>query len=164
MKFEASKLLTAPIDEVWRSMDDPVVLAKCAPGCRSLEREGEDTYRANLELGVAAVRGRYRARVQITDRKCTAEQGLLHVSVHGDGDNGFLNGQGDVHLEARPQGTLVRYEIDANIGGRLAQVGQRMLGGVAKLLAGQFFDNLEAELQRRLVNLSSEFPPSTGSG
>jgi len=149
MRLEASRLIAAPLDEVWDSLDDPELLARCGPGCKSLERLSEDEFLADLELGVAAVKGRYRALVKLSDKRREEDRCRLHVAISGEGTSGFVNGDGEVFLERQSDGTLVSYRIEAGIGGRLAQVGQRLLSGVGKLLAGQFLAKLEAELGSR---------------
>ncbi len=146
MDLHGQKVLKVAIDPLWEAMDDPDLLARSAPGCKRLEAIGDGEYIAVVELGVAAVKGRYTARVRMSDKRREAASGSLHVALKGDGDSGFLTGEGDVRLETVEQGTRVSYEAAVTVGGRVAGVGQRVLRGIANMLIGQFFKSLEEEL------------------
>ena len=147
MDLHGQKVLEVTIDSLWDAMDDPELLARSAPGCKRLEAIGDGEYRAVLELGVAAVKGRYTARVRMSEKQRDAAAGRFHVTLKGDGDSGFLTGEGDIRLETVDQGTRVSYEAAVTVGGRVAGVGQRVLRGIANMLIGQFFKSLEAELR-----------------
>ena len=147
MDLHGQKVLKVTIDSLWEAMDDPDLLARSAPGCERLEALGDGDYLAVVELGVAAVKGRYTARVQMGKKQRDADAGSFHVTLKGDGDSGFLTGEGDVRFETVDQGTRVSYEAAVTVGGRVAGVGQRVLRGIANMLIGKFFKSLEEELR-----------------
>lgn len=152
MEIRGTRTLKTRIDRLWDALDNPDLLARCAPGCKELELVGDGEYRALLELGVAAIKGRYVSRVTITDRERTDGSGSLRVAISGDGDSGFLHGTGQVQLEDRGTGTYVAYHANVTVGGKVAGIGQRVLGGIANMLINQFFKSLEKELQRAEVS------------
>ena len=144
MKVEGSHTIRAPREKVWRMLQDPDVLAKTTPGVKSMEREGEDRYRATLELGVGPVRGTFEGHVEITDKR---EPEAMTLAVEGQGGPGGVKAEGRLRLQEEGDSTVVHYEGEPQISGRLAAVGGRLVGGVAKKLAGQFFERLDKEAQ-----------------
>jgi uncharacterized protein len=142
MRLEGSHTIAAPRDKVWRMLHDPEVLARCAPGVKSLAADGENRYRATLELGIGPVRGTFQGHLAITEQQ---EPEAMTLSVEGSGGPGGVKGQGRLRLVEEGHQTVVHYEGEPRLSGRLAGVGSRLVGGVAKKLAGQFFDNLERE-------------------
>lgn len=143
MLVRGDRLINSPPDRVWVALNDPVVLAKCTPGCQLLESKGDSAYRLVVELGVAAVRGRYEGEVTISD---IVPNTSYRMTITGDGLLGFMKGEGTVSLQPVGEKTRVSYVMDAQVGGKLAGVGQRVLGGIAKMLSGKFFSTLEREL------------------
>ncbi len=143
MLVRGDKLINSPPDRVWAALNDPQVLAKCAPGCQLLEPKGDSVYRLVLELGVAAVRGRYEGEVAISD---IVPNTSYKMTITGDGLLGFMKGEGTVSLQPVDEKTRISYVMDAQVGGKVAGVGQRVLGGIAKVLSGKFFSALEREL------------------
>ncbi len=144
MEIKGDKLVKSPPDVVWAALNDHEVLARSTPGCQLLEPTGDSTYKVVVELGVAAVKGRYDGEVRIFD---VVPDSSYRVSVDGTGALGFMKADGQISLEPEGADTRVRYLMDAQIGGNLAGVGQRVVGGVAKMLAGKFFSALEKELK-----------------
>lgn len=136
MRLSGQHRVDAAREIVWRALLDPAVLAACLPGCEVLERDGPDAYSATLSLGVGSVRGRYSGRVEIGDR---LEPERFRMRVEGRGLPGFVRGTVDVTLETDGPMTIVSYDADGQVGGVVAGVGQRMLTGVGRMLAGQFF-------------------------
>ncbi|PYS84095.1 MAG: carbon monoxide dehydrogenase [Acidobacteria bacterium] len=144
MKIEGTHELRAPRERVWQALVDPSVLQRCIPGCERLERTGEDSYAATLRTGVGAIKGVFQGSVRLEDMSVPTH---YRIVVDGKGQPGFLKGAGDLDLEERDGGTVVRYAGDVQVGGTLASVGQRMIQGAAKMMAAQFFTALEAEAQ-----------------
>ena len=144
MDIKGDKLVKSPPDKVWAALNDHEVLARSTPGCQLLEPKGDSTYKVIVELGVAAVRGKYEGEVRIFD---VVPDSSYKISIDGTGVLGFMKAEGTISLEPEGAGTRVRYVMEAQIGGNLAGVGQRVVGGVAKMLAGKFFSALEKELQ-----------------
>ncbi|NLJ52537.1 MAG: carbon monoxide dehydrogenase subunit G [Intrasporangiaceae bacterium] len=144
MKISGSNRLTAPADEVWKAMLDPAVLARSLPGCESLTTTGPDEYAMRVTMGVAAIRGTYDGEVAITDKN---EPDSLRLKATGSGAPGTIDAVVDVRLaEADGGGTALSYDADATVGGTIGGVGQRMLAGVTRKTAAQFFSALDAEI------------------
>lgn len=143
MKVEGSYTYDAPRDRVWAVLMNPEALKACVPGLESLTPTGENAYEANLKVGVAAIRGSYKGTIKLTD---LAEPSSYRMNVEGKGGSGFVKGVADIELVDQGGTTLVNVKGDGNVGGPVAGVGQRMMGGVAKMLMGQFFDCLKKQL------------------
>jgi 2-furoyl-CoA dehydrogenase large subunit len=137
--------LSAPVAEVWRRLLDPRELAAIIPGCRGLTQDGPDSYSAQVVIGVAAVRGTYQAHIELRDKR---EGSSLRLVGKASGALGFGSGSGFVSLRPEPGGrTRLEYRYEADIGGKVAAVGQRMLGSVIRYLIAQFFHSLERRIR-----------------
>ncbi len=145
------RLLPAAREDVWRALLDPDALAAVIPGCHALERTGENSYRAEVSLGVGPVRGRFRAGVRLSDLDPPHRATL---SGELTGPLGSSRGEGRVRLDSADGGARVSYDYTVEIGGKAAAVGGRMLEGAARALVGQFFDRLAARIAR---------PPASGA-
>jgi len=143
VKVEGSYTFDAPRDRVWTVLMNPEALKSCVPGCESLTPTGENAYDATLKVGVAAIRGTYKSSIRLTD---ISEPSAYKMNVEGKGGAGFVRGLAAVELVDQGDKTLVNVMGDGNVGGTIAGVGQRMLGGVAKMLMGQFFECLKKQL------------------
>ena len=144
MNLDGSAVLHASPEDVWRALTDPAVLARTIPGCLALERVGEDSYRMDVSVGVGAVKGTYAGEVHLTDQE-RPKSYVMHAS--GAGAPGQV--RATVTIELAPDGdssTVLTYSADAVVGGPVAGVGQRMITGVAKRMATQFFTAVDAEL------------------
>ncbi len=144
MKIEGSHDVTAPRQRVWDAFLDPEQLRQAIPGCEKLEAVGQDEYRAVMKVGVAAVKGTFEGKVRLTDKRPPES---YRMQVEGSGAPGFVRGETVVTLTEIPGGTRVSYSADVQVGGLIAGVGQRMLGGVSKMLADQFFNRMGQRLQ-----------------
>lgn len=145
MKMHGTYTLPAPIDQVWVFLMDPEAIAKVMPGCEQLEEIGPDTYRATLKLGIAAVKGTYAGSVQLLDKTPPTSYRML---IDGSGTPGFVKGEAAVALTGHDEQTVLTYTADIQVGGLIANVGQRMIGGVAKLIVNQSLKKLGEELAR----------------
>jgi carbon monoxide dehydrogenase subunit G len=154
MKIPASYTFDATPQAVWDLLLDTEAIAACLPGCETLDPIGENKYRAELTMGIAAVTGRYQGTVEMCDLDPPHAYRLV---VEGRGKPGFMKGSGALKLTAHEGGTLVEVEGEAQVGGTIARVGQRLLGGVSKMTMDRFF----ACLQGRLKQTQS---PAMGSG
>lgn len=136
---QGEAFVPASPDAVWATLLDPDSLAKVIPGCRELEKVGENSYRAAVDMGVGPVRGRFEAHVALSDLKPPQS-----AMISGDlaGALGASSGAGTVVLEAGEGGTTVRYDYSVRLTGKVAAVGGRMLDGAARILIGQFFKAL----------------------
>jgi uncharacterized protein len=137
MKVNGEVALHAPIDEVWKAINDPAVLVRAIPGCEVLEATGPDAYRIVVTAGVAAVRGTYAGAITLHDQQVPTS---FVLSASGAGAPGTVRTDVAVTLaEDGPDATRLRYDADAEVGGVIGGVGQRMLAAVAKKLADEFF-------------------------
>ncbi len=143
MKLEGTNTLPAPIETVWKTINDPEALRRCTPGLDELKEFEPDRYEATLRIGIAAVKGTYKGTLAITDKQAPSHCKLV---LQGSGNSGFVRGEGVVDLEPQGDVTLVKWAGDLQVGGLIAGVGQRMLMGVGKMLIGQFFKCLEQQL------------------
>jgi carbon monoxide dehydrogenase subunit G len=144
VNLDGSAVLHADPDRVWSVITDPAVLARCIPGCLQLEQVGEDDYKMQVSVGVGAVRGVYAGEVRLSDQQRPSSY-VMHAS--GAGAPGQVRAKVDINLHSHEPGTTtLTYSADAVVGGPVAGVGQRMMTGVAKRMAGHFFSAIDAEL------------------
>jgi carbon monoxide dehydrogenase subunit G len=137
MKVTGSATLHAPVERVYQALNDPAVLVRTIPGCERLERAGEDAYKMTVTAGVASVRGTYAGDVRIADQR---PPHAFVLKASGAGAPGTVSADVQVQLAPGDDGTTVlSYDADAVVGGMIGGVGQRMLVGVAKRTAGEFF-------------------------
>jgi 2-furoyl-CoA dehydrogenase large subunit len=130
----------APPEAVWRLLLDPRELRAMLPGCHGLEVTGENAYRADITVGIGPVRGRYEARLRLSDLEAPRS---LRLHGEGMGALGTARGDGTVELAATADGrTTLRYRYEVEIGGKVAAVGARMLQGATRILIDQFFERL----------------------
>lgn len=140
MKIDGSYTFNAPREKVWQTLLDPNIMAQCMPGCESLNEIAPDQYEATMKVGVASVKGTYKGKVSIKDKQPPSHYVL---SGEGSGGPGFMRGDVAIDLEEQNGQTLLKYSTDAQVGGIIASVGQRMLNGVAKMMVDQFFKKME---------------------
>lgn len=143
MKLEGSYEIKAPRQTVWSAFLDPEILRKAIPGCEKLELAGPDEYKATLKIGVAAVKGTFEGKVRLADKKPPES---YRLSAEGSGGPGFVRSDTVITLSDIEGGTRVSYVADVQVGGLIAGVGQRMLGGVSKMMADQFFNRMGEQL------------------
>lgn len=143
VKVNGNYTLKAPIDKVWEFLMDPDSIAKVLPGCKSLEETQPDTFEGTLEIGIAAVKGSYAGSVQLLDKEPPRSYRMI---IDGSGKRGFVKGEASVGLEAADEDTILTYDADTQVGGLIANVGQRMLSGAAKMIINQSLKKLDKEL------------------
>lgn len=137
MKISGEATVRGPVERVYAALNDPAVLVRTIPGCERLERVGPDAYTMTLTAGVAAIKGTYTGDVVLTDQD--APHGFV-LKASGSGAPGTVSAEARVRLAAGDGGTTtVRYDADAVVGGMVGGVGQRVLTGVARRTAGEFF-------------------------
>ncbi|MYW00554.1 carbon monoxide dehydrogenase subunit G [Streptomyces sp. SID3343] len=141
MKVQGNAILNAPADKVWAALNDPAVLTRTIPGCEKLEETGPDAYRMTVTMGVASIKGTYLGNVQLTDQ---VPPGSFLLKASGSGGPGTVAAEVKVTLEDLDGGrTRLEYDAEAVVGGVIGGVGQRMLTGVAKKTAGEFFKSVD---------------------
>jgi hypothetical protein len=139
MKLEGSHDISAPRQKVWEAFFDPEILRQALPGCERLEAMGDDEYKATMKIGVAAVKGTFEGKVKLSDKNPPES---YRMAVEGSGGPGFVRGSALISLSDIESGTRVSYSADVQVGGLIAGVGQRMLGGVTKMMADKFFGKM----------------------
>jgi carbon monoxide dehydrogenase subunit G len=142
LKISGSQTLAAPQEKVYAMMQDPEVLARAIPGCEGLEKTGDDEYRMKMKMALASFSGAFDGKVRITDQTPPTSFRLI---VEGSGKLGFIKGDGLLKLAPNGEGTEVSYEGDAQVGGTIAAVGQRLIDGTAKMMIKRFFEKLAEE-------------------
>lgn len=139
MKVKGSYIFAAAQDEVWAAILDPEVLAKILPGIQELKQTSENEYWARMKIRIGPVQGIFSGSVKISD---LSPPNALHLSVDGKGAPGFVNGEGSLELSAEGQSTTLTYTGDAQVGGRLASVGQRLIESSTQALIEQSLESL----------------------
>jgi uncharacterized protein len=140
MTMTGEATLPAGRSEVWALLNDPEVLKSCIPGCQSLERTGDDGFAAVVKTKIGPVAATFKGKVRLTD--IVPDVGYT-ISGEGEGGvAGFAKGAAKVSLaDAEAAGTLLKYDVEAHVGGKLAQLGSRLIDGVAKGMADKFFSS-----------------------
>jgi len=165
VKIEGEYLFNGPREELWEVFRDPEVLATALPGTKSLEKVAENEYVGEMNVRVGPVAGLFSGRLTVSNE---VPPESLTLTVEGKGSPGFMNGSGDVRLSEQDDGkTLMRYEGEVQIGGKLASVGQRLLDTASKSMIRQGLETQDQVLQARVAAKSEgkevEYtPPSEG--
>lgn len=153
MKVSGNAVLRAEVGRVFEALTDPVALAAAIPGCERLELVAPDVYDMVVTVGVGSIKGTYKGRVELADR---AAPRSFTLRASGAGAPGTVSAECRMLLVDEADGrTRVEYDADAVIGGVVGGVGQRMLGGVARKLAGQFFTGMDGVLVREVAPSAS---------
>jgi carbon monoxide dehydrogenase subunit G len=145
MTMNGEVQLSASRETVWEKLNDPEVLKACIPGCEELEPTEESGFRAVAKMKVGPVSARFKGRVTLSD--LDPPRGYKITGEGEGGVAGFAKGGATVTLDDRDGGTLLTYNVEAQIGGKLAQLGQRLILGSAKKLADEFFNNFAKQMQ-----------------
>jgi len=145
MKLALSSVVQAPRERVFAALVDPAILQKCIPGCESLVETAPDAYEATLKIGVAGLKGTYKGKASISDKRPPE---ALTLSFEGKGGPGFVRGSAAIALSADSDAsTRAACEADVLVGGLIAAVGSRLVEATAKKLADDFFRQLSTALQ-----------------
>jgi carbon monoxide dehydrogenase subunit G len=145
MDMTGERRIPAPRQTVWEALNDPEVLKASIPGCESLEKLADDKMKATATVKVGPISARFTGNVQLTD--IDAPNGY-RISGEGQGGvAGFAKGGADVALTDDGADTLLRYHVNAQVGGKLAQLGGRLIDATAKQMADAFFDRFSRQVQ-----------------
>lgn len=147
MEMQGQRRLPLSQTIVWAALNDPEMLKVCVPGCEKFEVEGEGAYTVVTALKIGPVSARFTGKVKLSDVQAPDSYTL---GFEGQGGvAGFGKGTSAVRLEPVEGGCDLHYTVNATVGGKIAQLGQRLIDGVARSLADDFFKRFEAELLRR---------------
>lgn len=137
MEMSASHRITAPRQRIWNALNDPNVLKASIRGCESLERTSDDSFVATVVVKVGPIKAKFQGAVLLTD--INAPNGYTIIGEGKGGVAGFAKGRAFVTLTEEGDETILDYKVDAALGGKLAQLGSRMIDSVAKKEADAFF-------------------------
>lgn len=144
MKLSGTYWLKAPKEKVWPALNDIEILGRSIPGCKEIKpADGgvSTSFVITMVAGVGSVKGTYHGTIEISD---TIPGSQRKLSLNASGNSGFVRAEGLVRIEASAEETVIDYSGEAQIGGSIAGVGQRMIDGAAKMLLSQFFRSFEA--------------------
>ena len=144
MEHSGKTLIRADRKTVWEALNDPAVLQSCIPGCREFSSVREGEFEGKLTQKVGPVKATFRGRVELSDVVVTES-----CTISGEGKGGaagFAKGTAKVTLADAEGGTELAYEVNARVGGKLAQIGSRLVSGAVKKAAAQFFERFENRL------------------
>ena len=144
MKIEGKHKFQASQEQIWDLFMDQRHLEKALPGCEKMEEREPGKYDVLLKIGIAAVKGTYRGKMEVVDPEPPKRYRLIG---EGSGSPGFVKGEAIIELSQEDQDTIVSYQGEMQVGGLIAGIGQRMIGGIAKMMVGQFFKKMEKELK-----------------
>ncbi len=147
MKMNGEEIIAAPIESVWAALNDVDVLKQCIPGCESIIKKSATEMSARVVVKMGPVKAGFNGTVQLKDLKPPHS-----YRIEGKGEGGlagFATGGATVNLEVVPEGTKMTYDVDAQVGGKMAMLGSRLIDSTARALAGQFFDKF-AELAAKM--------------
>ncbi len=144
MELAGEKFISAAPSVVWHALNDPAILANCIPACESVERLSETETHARVLLRIGPVRTLFVGRILMSDIR--PNEGCTMVFEGSGGNAGFANGRSAVALTREGEGTKLSYTASASVGGKLGQVGGRMIDAFAKKMADEFFGNLQVAL------------------
>ena len=147
MDMQGSRQLAVTREQAWDALNDPEILKRCITGCEKFELTGDSTYAIVVAIRIGPVSARFNGKVTLADI-VVPESYSLRFDAQG-GAAGFGKGESQVHLVQNDTGVELRYSVKSTVGGKLAQIGQRLIDGVAKSLAEEFFSRFEAELAKR---------------
>ena len=146
MEISGTYTFNAAPERVWNLLMDPAVLSSCIPGCDRFDPAGDDRYTVTLTVGLAAITGTYTGNVQLIEQVPPTSYRLI---VEGQGRPGFVKGSSAIALRPDGEATEVAVTADVQIGGTIARLGQRLVGGVAKMMMDRFFGCLQAKLEMK---------------
>jgi carbon monoxide dehydrogenase subunit G len=157
MNFSGRYVIAAPVPAVWAALNDPAMLKKCIPGCEQIEKTTPTDFTALATLKIGPVKAKFRGKVALSNLEAP-----FRCRLTGEGQGGvagFAKGDADVELTPEGDGTVLSYSARASVGGKLAQIGQRLIDGAAKQIADEFFGRFSQELAAAHAPVLEPDPP-----
>ena len=161
MELTDSRDIAADRQTVWNALLDPDVLKDCVPGCQEMSGSVEDGFEAVVVQKVGPVKATFKGQVTLSDM--TQPEALTLMGEGKGGAAGFAKGGARVRLDEIEGGTRLTYEVEAKVGGKLAQLGSRIIDGFAKKMADQFFDNFKAAVEGPGEDAADDAPEAAAS-
>lgn len=155
MQIQGTHTFPAPKQVVWDALMDPTILAMALPGGEALEKTSENEYKASMKVRVGPVQGKFDGSIELTDIN---ELESYRMKVSGQGAPGFVNGEGNVQLEAAGAETIMHYSGDVQVGGKIAGVGQRLIDSTAKAMIRQGLVALDSQIAARAATAVASAP------
>lgn len=144
MQLTGERVIPAPIDKTWAALNDPEILKASIKGCESLEKTGDDEFMAALKIKIGPVNARFKGKLNLEN---VQPPNSYTIRFEGQGGvAGFGKGSADVSLEAQGDTTLLKYESNAQVGGKIAQIGSRLVDSAASKIAQEFFAEFEQQI------------------
>ena len=153
MKMSDEETIPAPRAVVWKALNDPAILKQCIPGCEKITMHSATKLEAEVVIKLGPVKARFTGLVNLTD--IDPPNGYRIAGEGKGGLAGFAKGGATIKLEEVPEGTRMIYDVDAQVGGKLAMLGSRLIDSTARSLAGQFFEKFAAIAGK----MKAEAPP-----
>ena len=157
MELTGERRLAVDRARAWQALNDPEILRQAIPGCESIEKVGDNEYSVGLLASLGPVRARFQGRLKLED-VVAPERYTLRFEGQG-GAAGFAKGSAQVTLSEAAAGTLLAYAVNAQVGGKIAQVGNRLIDSAALRLADDFFANFEALVAPAAARAQPAGPP-----
>ena len=145
MDMAGERLISAPQNTVWSALNDPEILKACIPGCESLEATSDNEMTAVAAVKLGPISAKFSGRVKLSD--IDPPNGYTLSGEGKGGPAGFAKGAAKVRLTPAPEGTLLTYTVEAQVGGKIAQLGARLIDATAKSMADQFFTKFVDQVQ-----------------
>jgi carbon monoxide dehydrogenase subunit G len=165
MEIQGQQHIAAPCDKVWHALNDPAILQQCLPGCESVVQQEPHHFKVTVRVAIGPLRARFQGKLQLSNvqapTSCT-----MHFEGQG-GANGFGQGSAEVKLAPSGNGTDLHYAAQVQVGGKLAQIGSRLIESVARKMTDDFFQAFQRALQPPEVPQASNAParaPSAATG
>ena len=157
MQIQGTHTFKAPQQIVWDALQDPTLLSMALPGGEQLEKLNENEYKAAMNVRVGPVQGKFEGKIELADINMPDS---YRMKVSGQGAPGFVNGEGNVRLEANGAETIMHYTGDVQVGGKIAGVGQRLIDSTAKSIIRQGLAALDVQIQARAEQAAAAAAPA----
>jgi carbon monoxide dehydrogenase subunit G len=168
MKMQGSRQLSATAEQAWAALNDPEILKQCIPGCQKFELESENVYLTAAAIKIGPVSAKFTGKVELSNIEPPKSYSLNFEAQGGVAGHG--KGTSHVELIENDQGVELRYTVESQVGGKLAQLGQRLIDGAAKSMADDFFKRFEKALAAQTGGTQGDQPthsdadPNTETG
>ncbi|WP_347309916.1 CoxG family protein [Defluviimonas sp. SAOS-178_SWC] len=162
MILEGDTLIPADRHKVWKALNDPEVLRACIPGCQSLDQLSDTDFTSSVRAAIGPVSATFGAKITLSEIE--PDRGYTITGEGKGGAAGFARGSARVDLADEAGGTRLRYKADVNVGGKLAQVGSRLIQGTAKKLSEEFFGRLGETLGSEAPAEGPKLPKAAPAG